>query len=125
MHPLSNSQNWILKFLPISKGKVEYDYGVENLKKFVFRTLKSKYSNTIEELFSRHLERMIMKRHVVPKYKVRYSPFFSDRYFKFNTNDAIPLQLSCNLVWFLLLRNSSITYLYLSPLRNSYSEYTM
>lgn len=58
---------------------------------------KSKYSNTIEELFSRHLERMIMKRHVVPKYKVRYSPFFSDRYFKFNTNDAIPLQLSCNL----------------------------
>ena len=70
------------------------------------KTLKSKYSNTIEELFSRHLERMIMKRHVVPKYKVRYSPFFSDRYFKFNTNDAIPLQLSCNLGWFLQLRNS-------------------
>ena len=69
------------------------------------KTLKSKYSNTIEELFSRHLERMIMKRHVVPKYKVRYSPFFSDRYFKFNTNDAIPLQLSCNLGWFLQLRN--------------------
>ena len=67
---------------------------------------KSKYSNTIEELFSRHLERMIMKRHVVPKYKVRYSPFFSDRYFKFNTNDAIPLQLSCNLGWYFQLRNS-------------------
>ena len=82
----------------------------ENWKIFSFKTLKSKYSNTIEELFSRHLERMIMKRHVVPKYKVRYSPFFSDRYFKFNTNDAIPLQLSCNLVWFLLLRTFTITY---------------
>ena len=72
--------------------------------------LKSKYSNTIEELFSRHLERMIMKRHVVPKYKVRYSPFFSDRYFKFNTNDAIPLQLSCNLVRFSTIDNSFETH---------------
>lgn len=64
---------------------------------------KSKYSNTVEELFSRHLERMIMKRHVIPKYKVRYSPFFSDRYFKFNTMEkfnrdgVIPESNSCNL----------------------------
>ena len=32
--------------------------------------LNTRYAATIEDLFSRHLERMIMKRHVVPKFKV-------------------------------------------------------
>ena len=49
---------------------------------------KLRYATTIEDLFSRHLERMIMKRHVIPKYKVRYSPFFSNEYFSFKTKNC-------------------------------------
>ena len=45
----------------------------------------TRYASTIEDFFSRHLENMIMRRHVIPEFKVRYSPFFSSEYFKFKS----------------------------------------
>ena len=45
----------------------------------------SSYASRIEDFFSRHLENMIMRRHVVPEFKVRYAPFFSGEYFNFKT----------------------------------------
>ena len=45
----------------------------------------SSYAKRIEDFFSRHLENMIMRRHVVPEFKVRYAPFFSNAYFAFKT----------------------------------------
>ena len=43
--------------------------------------ITSKISTTVENLFTTHMQRLVQRRHTIPKFKVRHSPFFSPEHF--------------------------------------------
>ena len=55
-------------------AKPELDIRIET-------NLNNRYATTLENLFTTHMQRMVQRRHTIPKFKVRHSPLFSNDHF--------------------------------------------
>lgn len=76
---------WYISFLQ----KPELDFRIET-------NLNNRYSSTIENLFASHMIRMVQRRHTIPNFKLRQSPFFSNDHFNLRKRKGDPDGLFMN-----------------------------